>query len=312
MHRQTLFDIDMKTAAKNPNFKPGVMYDVMLARKDAHFFDFSPAVTGEILETLLKFPNTADVPECMPPVRKGFYRFNFTTNVFKSGNGEEFERLNSVLVDGSKVYFFQEHVGGDLKLYPFMVDIKPDNTNGLRQSSFHDGKKIDFDPTKYESAYDYKVTTIGTNNFIEDFEQDFKSISGFTAFMYLAFATLYETKALTVECEQIESKWSSNNNKAFYTKTTLVKIAMSRVRNKYLKRSEPTGRKMPWGEVRSHFAHWRVTDPNCEHQWHDRTGEGQKFKCDKCGEIKTLRKFPQGRGNKQVGIIKTNYEVSQT
>lgn len=312
MTRQTLFDIDMKLAAKNPNFKPGVMYDVMVSRKDAHFFDFSPVVTAEILESLFKFPDVADVPECMPPVRKGFYRFNFATNVFKSGAGEEFERLNSALVDGTKVYFFQEHVGGDLKLYPFMIDINSVNTAGVKPSDLYDGEGLDFDPAKYQAIFDYAVTTIGANNSVEDFEADFKSISAFTSFMYLAFAALYETKALTVEREQIESKWSSKNNKAFYTKTTLVKIAMSRVRNKYLKRSEPTGRKMPWGEVRTHFAHWRVTDPNCQHQWHDRTGEGRKFKCDKCGEIKTLRKFANGRGSKEIGIIKTNYEVSST
>lgn len=309
---KTLFDLDLKAAIKNPNFKPGVMNNIMVARKDAHFFDFSRGISGSLISSFLAYNNDADIPLARPPVNKALLRFNFTdTSLFL--HKESYGRLNSVLVCGSKYYFFQQTTEGDMKLYPFVLDSDLAGKDFSHSASYIDGQVI---PTKdlknYEPGPQYSVITIGANQQREDFEKDAKAVFGFMGLVHLAFAALYETKALTVTREQIEQPWSSPKNPAFYTKTTLVKIAMSRVRNKYLKRSEPTGRKMPWGEVRSHFAHWRVTDQDCQHQWHDRTGEGRKFKCDKCGEIKTLRTFPTGRGNKDIGIIKTNYEVSQT
>jgi hypothetical protein len=309
---QTLFDIDMKQATKNPNFKPGAIYDLMTARKDAHFFDFSQDVSETLVETFLSYKDFEDIPFVKPPVGKALLRFKFkNTKMFF--NSENYDRLNSAMVIGTKFYFIQETTDGQMRLYPFVLDSDISGTENTPSASFYKGEKISREQIEqFEDGNKYKISVIGMNTPVQDFEVDARAVFGFTALCHLAFAMLYETKAMTVEREQIEQGWSTQKNRAFYTKTTIVKIAMSRVRNKYLKRSEPTGRKMPWGEVRSHFAHWRVTDPNCQHQWQDRTGEGRKFKCDKCGEIKTLRTFPEGRGNKEIGIIKTNYEVSST
>jgi hypothetical protein len=287
-------------------------------RKEAHYYDFSKEVSEQIVKiatekrqaVLLKAINKDD-PDWVAQCRRFFdVPFLVPNNVcyIQLHPGAMADAIQSSVIteDGLEIpveagctnfliangKLYGVHAADRIYMLAGCVDLQM-----MFEGKVHDAITIFDSVTKYNPVENQQLR---------------KSLSRYLFMAHTAFEFIAETKATTVVKEQIPYAWSTPKNPKFYTKTTLVKIAMSRVRNKYLKRSEPTGRKMPWGEVRSHFAHWRVTDPNCQHQWQDRTGEGRKFKCDKCGEIKTLRTFPEGRGNKAIGIVKTNYEVSQT
>ena len=285
---------------------------LMRWRRDAHYFDFSKEV-GEKIADFSKEKLTgvlrADEDEKHIPAARRFWdvpffypsscvHLTFDSSVYTKHfmtdavNSPEysFDQYQLFVVD-KELHVYIAGDRNELGRFKLFVDLEELHTGTLEKSFI-------LYPESQGSSYEIR-------------KNNSQAMIRFCMLVHTAFEFIAETKAVTVEREQIPYPWAGKNRE-FYTKTTIVKIAMSKVRNKYLKRSEPTGRKMPWGEVRSHFAHWRVTDPNCEHQWHDRTGEGRKFKCDKCGEIKTLRTFPHGRGNKEIGIIKTNYEVSST
>lgn len=306
------WDLKKRTA-----LHPEDIQQLLQVRREAHFYDISNEVVEEAQKLIdaekgLFFSDK----EPIPPTRTGYMRLNVPDLQHRYVWREE--GLLSVTVNAilwhDKKYWFIHDPGkeSEIEIVPFRIETNID----LEFAKANARERIHDAPTNPEDVKAWRVRSItpisqyASQTLYETIENALEELFEMCA---MVFDMIAETRATTVQHESVPYAFATKH-KPFYTKTTVVKIALSKCRNKYLRgQAEPTGRKMPWHEPRGHFAHFRVTQPNCAHTWGPRFAEddGKHYKCSGCGELKTWRVFPNGRGSRDVGIIKTNYEVVQ-
>lgn len=70
---------------------------------------------------------------------------------------------------------------------------------------------------------------------------------------------------------------------------------------------------LPWHSVRSHWVRSGKSDPTThpgkEHAWKDFDDDDKRQWCS-CGERRTLRSYPNGHGNRGIGVIKKQFQVT--
>lgn len=72
----------------------------------------------------------------------------------------------------------------------------------------------------------------------------------------------------------------------------------------------PTGRHPAWHSVQTHWFTVRRGDPEHRHHWSLLVADDPKREGCSCGARRTLRAYPQGRGDASIGMVRKTYKVT--
>lgn len=299
-------------------FKPEAIQTLQNARREAHLFDISREVSDEI-QSLVNKKSWELNRKLLFPTPTGYLRFNFdlskivlVDHLGKGGNEEYYDKTKHYIVSGmvwhhGYLYFCHDVPGQHVGILPIRCALEYDPTDSMTPSDIWIGDSQDNKPfcrLTMDCISDRDLTA-------KDAAQLGRAIRDFLVIAVVALDMIAEPKATVIE-RTAEPYAFANKNKQFFERTSLVKVHLRRCRSKYLRElAEPTGRHIGWHQPIQHFVHYRVTDPDCQHNWIPRLIEddGKRYKCSVCGEWKTLRVLPNGRGDPNIGIIHTHHEV---
>lgn len=297
-------ELNLKNAS--PQFRPEHVQAIMVARKEAHYFDVSHEVT-EKCEQIMEA--TVGLKSPRFPTPKGYIRFNWPLESISINIGDDvLLRINGALWSGTKVYFTVDPLNESVRIVPFVIDLEARSyddpiVKDRERLGYHLIGPANADHVLHAEVIAYNVDPQTFNHFQGP-------LSDFICMMSIAFDMFGEIAATEQVRERVPRPFATKHQ-PFYEKTSLVKIKLNRCRTKYLKRTgESTGRKMGYHEPRGHWCHYRITKPDCPHSWIDRLpDDSKKQKCAHCGEWRTWREFPHGKGDRARAVIHTHYEV---
>lgn len=302
----SFFDVDLKhlTGIK---FFSGELQKISEVRREATFFDIAPEIGRQAMEILNANDTNENPPySTMPtfPTRRGFMRISYGDGISYNNDDLHSARVNSVLWDGDVMWLMQDiGVVNTMRFSTFkMILNSPVRDHAL---ILEKGEAVDLSKPQVEivpicDSYNKKeILAMRTG------------MSDILCVVSIICDMIAEVRATTL-AKTMQEHTFKNKTRPYFERVSVVKINLAKAKKKYLRREAvPTGRKMGWHKPRVHWVHSRVTKPDCKHFWVPRFAEadGKHEKCDICGERRTAREYKNGKGDRSIGRIKTNYEV---
>lgn len=302
---------NFKTLSQTLDLHSGLIQTLMEARREAHLFDISREVSDEVISIL----DQNDWPikrQLRFPVPTGYLRMGYDAGAQEIDTGDlplearSVVRISGMLWHKGYLYFFHDAPDYPLGVVPLRAEIDYDITGYDKKNAVYVGSK---NAPPFCALNMEPIGVLGQN---EEIREGFAPLMrDCIAMALVVFDMLGEPAAITRTVDRVEHVFA-NKNRPFFERTSLVKINLRKCRTKYLREgAEPTGRKIGHHYPIEHWCHYRVTQPDCTHSWVPRFMEddGKHEKCEKCGEWRTRRALPNGRGDRSIGIIHTHHEV---
>lgn len=285
--------------------KDSDLQEIMTARREAHLFDVCKDVSEEILD-MAERQHWLFNRKLIFPTPTGYLRLGYEAGI-RDDNGTyaETARLTGMLWTRGYLYFFHDAPNSIFGLLPVKATIDYENVA-------NDGNTQFIGSPEATAMCRLNLTSI-TNRYLPDeLDRGFgQVIRDMMALALIAFDLFTEVRGTVQERESVPHAFASKH-KPYFERTSLIKLHLRKCRIKYLReQAEPTGRKIGHHFPITHWCHYRITNPDCQHVWGPRylEDDGKHEKCSVCGEWRTRRELPNGRGDKNIGMITTHHEV---